>query len=261
MKVDVKGCAICAPGLPDWPRAVEVLCGRAAYDRSSTRDAAPVMMPPNERRRLPATARVAIGVGAEALQAAGIDAAGIATVFTSCGSDAQITHEICKSLSHVPPDVSPTRFHNSVHNAPGGYWSIALRSRAPSTSLCAYEGSFSAGLLEAAAQVLTEDREVLLIAYDLGYPAPLLSLWNVPLPFSVALLLAPHREPGGVAIEVELVDGPQATTWPVEVPLEVTGNPAGASVPLLSLLARGVTGRAVLPSQPDNAVAVTLLAS
>mgnify|MGYP002075717815 CR=1 FL=1 len=27
--------------------------------------------------------------------------------------------------------ISPTRFHNSVHNAPSGYWSIAARSTRP----------------------------------------------------------------------------------------------------------------------------------
>jgi len=216
-----------------------------------------VMLPPNERRRLPAIARLALAVGAEAMQAAGGDAAGVATVFTSCGSDGHITHEICESLTHSPPDVSPTRFHNSVHNAPGGYWSIALRSRAPSTSLCAFGGSFAAGLVEAAAQVVTETRNVLLIAYDLSYPPPLADLWSVPLPFGVALLLAPQGGDGGVEIEIGSGDADAATPWPAEVPLEVADNPAGASVPLLALIARAVPGRVVLPCQPDSTVTVT----
>ena len=70
-------------------------------------------------------------------------------------------------------EVSPTRFHNSVHNAPSGYWAVATGSREPSTSLCAYDASFAAGLLEAAAQATVDDRPVTLVAYDLPYPEPL----------------------------------------------------------------------------------------
>ena len=91
--------------------------------------------------------------------------------------------------------MSPTQFHNSVHNAPGGYWSIALATRAPSTSLCAVEASFAAGLLEACAQAVAERRDVLLIAYDVPYPEPLASLWTVAEPFAVAMVLS-NEGPG-----------------------------------------------------------------
>ena len=90
-------------------------------------------------------------------------------------------------------DVSPTRFHNSVHNAPAGYWSIATGARGPSTSLCAHESSFAAGLLEAAIQAHAEATRVLLIAYDLPHPFPLSAVAPVSAPFGVALLLAPAR--------------------------------------------------------------------
>ena len=46
--------------------------------------------------------------------------------------------------------LSPTRFHNSVHNAPAGYWGIATGAHGPHRlRLCAYDASFAAGLLEA----------------------------------------------------------------------------------------------------------------
>ena len=257
MNVEVLGGAVCAPGLPDWRTAVDVLSGRATYDRNRVRDPATIELPPNERRRLPATARAALGVGIEALRTAQVDSASVATVFTSCGSDGEITHQICDGLARVPCAISPTRFHNSVHNAPGGYWSIALSTHAPSTSLCAFEGSFAGGLIEAAAQVLTESRVVLLVAYDLPYPAPLSSLWNVTMPFSMGLVLGPRTGSGRRELAISLAGEPLEADWPENVPSELRMNPAAASLPLLALLARPGAGRVVLPYHPNNAVVVS----
>jgi hypothetical protein len=260
MKVAILGCAVCAPGLPDWATAAKVLGGQTGYDRSAVRDPSPVALPPNERRRLPATARAALGVGIEALRAARIDdMESVATVFTSCGSDGDITHQICDGLARVPPEISPTRFHNSVHNAPGGYWSIALSSHAPSTSLCAFEGSFAAGLVEAAAQALVEARSVLLVAYDLPYPAPLSILWNVTMPVSVALVLGPRNDGGNPEMEIAITAGRTEAHWPVGLPSELRTNPAAASLPLLALLARGEAGQVVLPYHANNAVVVSMV--
>ena len=111
--------------------------------------------------RLPVDpARWALTVGRHALGERLAEAGEIATVFASCGGDGPITHQICEVLAGPDRAVSPTAFHNSVHNAPAGYWSIATRSRAPSTSLCGHDGSFAAGLLEAATQVLAEGRSL-----------------------------------------------------------------------------------------------------
>ena len=73
-----------------------------------------------------------------------------------------ITHQICEALARPEREVSPTSFHNSVHNAPAGYWSIATGSRLASTSICAYDVSFAAGLLEAAAYATVEHQPVML---------------------------------------------------------------------------------------------------
>ena len=259
MRVAVRGCAVCAPGLPDWGSASRVLAGDAEYDASVVRDPAPVALPANERRRLPQTARMALAIGLEALDAAGLGTNDVATVFTSCGSDGEITHRICEELTRTPPEVSPTRFHNSVHNAAGGYWSIALRTHAPSTSLCAFDGSFAAGLLEAAAQAVTESRPVLLIGYDLPYPAPLSSLWNVAQPFCAALLLAPVAGGEYQVLDIDLAGEWLEPDWPACLPAELRTNPTAAVLPVFELVARGTRGRAVLPLHADNAVVVVLV--
>src|SRR6185436_6052055 len=102
-------------------------------------------------------------------------------------------------------EISPTRFHNSVHNAAAGYWSIATRSREPSTSLCCYDASFAAGLLESAAQVASDPRQVALISYDEPYPEPLHATRPIASEFGVALILSPEETGGSLAaIDVEL---------------------------------------------------------
>ena len=52
--------------------------------------------------------------------------------------------------------ISPTRFHNSVHNVAAGYWSIATGAMTTSSVLSAFDASFGAGLLEALTQVVVE---------------------------------------------------------------------------------------------------------
>ncbi|MFY9314719.1 MAG: beta-ketoacyl synthase chain length factor [Burkholderiales bacterium] len=239
---------VLGPGLPDWKAAREVLRGAAKYADQADPEPAPALLPPNERRRCSATARWALTVGGEALDASGIAPEDTAIVFTSCGGDGMITHQICEALAAQPPQMSPTRFHNSVHNAPAGYWSIFAHSRAPSTALCGYDFSFSVGLLEAAAQVIVEQRPVLLVAYDLPYPEPMRALWSVARPFAAALLLVP-RAAGSLArqLRVNLAVGAIETEWPENLPPELASNPAAQALRVLALAARDTGGGVRLP--------------
>ncbi len=115
------------------------------------------------------------------------------TVFASSGGDSEVLDKICTALTLPDRPVSPTQFHHSVHNTPAGYWSIATGCTQPSLSLSAYDSSFSAGLLEAAALAWAEAVRVLLIAYDLPLPFPLSERRRIVAPFAVALLLNPDR--------------------------------------------------------------------
>ena len=164
----------------------------------------------------------------------------LATVFTSSGGDGQVLHEICETLATAERQVSPTRFHNSVHNAPAGYWSIATQSREPSISLCAYDWSFAAGLLEAAAQIVSEQEAVLLVSFDLPYSEPMHSLRPIHGILGVALLLARDRSERACArLEIELADQTIPPTPCVDAELERlrAHNPTGRALPLLAALA------------------------
>ena len=145
----VDGVGLIGPGLANWTLGKAILAGEATYVEQCALLPAADTLPSAERRRVGRVVRLALAIGYEAASAAGQDTASLATVFASSGGDGDICHQICQMLATGDRQISPTRFHNSVHNAPAGYWGIATGARAPSTSLCAYDGSFGAGLLEA----------------------------------------------------------------------------------------------------------------
>src|SRR5712671_5417150 len=187
----VEGIGLLGPGLDGWTSSTALLEGRAPYIPQATVLSTPDGLPPAERRRLGRVVKLALGVGLQATSKAGADPATLAAVFASSGGDAHNCHEICQALSLEERLISPTRFHNSVHNAAAGYWSIATGSKAASNAVCAFDASFAAGLLEAVTQVVVDQTRVLLVAYDAQYPPPLFVKRPIPEAFGVAFVLAP----------------------------------------------------------------------
>lgn len=248
---------VIGPGLADWPACRDILLGQATWTDQPLRIPPSALLPATERRRCNESSRLAIAAAEQALGRSDIRPGDIAAVFTSADGDGMITHKLCESFAMDEPEVSPTQFHNSVHNAPAGYWSIATRSHAPSTSLCGYDASFATGLLEAAAQVATDSRRVLLIAYDIPFPPPMLALWPVTHPFAVALLLAPPAA-AGVSLRISVSGGAARPAWPGTVPHDFISNPAAHALLLLALLARRETGWAELPLSEANHVMAEL---
>ena len=206
-----------------------MLSGATAFEPSAVQRPAVSLLPPAERRRCALSVAWALAVAQEAVASAGLDAASLAVVFASSDGDGDIVHRLCSALATPAAAVSPTDFHNSVHNAATGYWGIGAHSPAPSTALCAYDGSFGAGLLEAACQIAIEKRPVLLIAVDLPYPPPLAVHRPVRHGFAAALVLEP-----GTGLEISL-DGSEPTAPPMR---DFEGNASAACLPLLAALAR-----------------------
>jgi hypothetical protein len=200
------------------------------------------MLPPAERRRSGVPIKLALTVGQEAFIHAGRETKTASTVFTSSGGDNDNVHAINGILATAPREVSPTRFHNSVHNAAAGYWCIAAGSHEPSTSLCAHDASFAAGLLESATQVTVDHAVVVLIAYDHPYPEPLHAVRPIIAPFGMALILTPRQtEKSFASIELEFVSGKVQASPMQDAGLEALrrGVPAAQGLPLLAALASG----------------------
>jgi hypothetical protein len=249
MQLFIEGVGLTGPGLAGWPASLPVLSGAARYAAAATVVPAAEGLPPVERRRVGVPVRLALAVGHEAFSVAGRDAAQTATVLASSGGDCDNVHHLCEALARADREISPTRFHNSVHNAAAGYWGIATRSRAPSTSLSCHDTSFAAGLLETAAQCAADGTAVALIAYDHPYPQPIAALRPIADSFGVALVAAPQRTGCALAaLEVDYVAQPARATRMANEALERvrTGVPAARSLPLLALLARCAAGTVIL---------------
>src|SRR3984885_9051765 len=151
MRVFIEGVGVIGPGLDGWAEARAVLAGAAHYEPRPVRPPLIALLPPAERRRAGTAVKLAIAAGIEALAQAARAPPEMAMVFAASGGDGDTVDQILSVLATPLREVSPTRFHNSVHNAPSGYWSVATGSQAPSTSLCAFDDSVAAGILEAAA--------------------------------------------------------------------------------------------------------------
>ena len=242
MRCYVEAIGLLGPGLDGWAVSRGALSGEAAYVVGPTNLRASDMLPAAERRRAGVPIKLALAVGQEAFRQAGRDTKTAATVFTSSGGDNDNVHAINGILATAPREVSPTRFHNSVHNAAAGYWCIAAESREPSTSLCAYDTSFAAGLLESATQVAVDNAVVALIAYDHPYPEPLNAVRPITAAFGTALILTPHQTDKSLAsIELSFVSGTSDDTAMPDAGLEALrcGVPAARALPLLAALASG----------------------
>jgi hypothetical protein len=101
------------------------LAGFAVWNSPQAERPQAMLLPPNERRRAPDTVALALQVAQTACANARRDPALLPTVFASTYGDMAITDYMCGTLAKTPTMLSPTRFHNSVHNAAAGYWSIA----------------------------------------------------------------------------------------------------------------------------------------
>jgi hypothetical protein len=262
-RLDLLGVGFMAPGLDDWAVAGAVLRGETPYLPAPLPAPSPVALPPNERRRATLGTRLALAVTEEATRGRGLDPAALPAVFTASESDLGIIDRLCTDIFGRHTPVSPTVFHNSVHNAVAGYWSIAQGCRAASTSLSAWDGSLAAGLLEAAVQLAETARPLLLIAYDL--PGPPLLAAHRPLagPCACALLLAPTaaHPPGTtqplatLTLDLDLAAAGAVESLPdaLGVDLEAlrAGNPAARVLPLLRRIAAGTAGTVCLPYLTD----------
>jgi hypothetical protein len=242
MQVWVQGIGLLGPGLSTWAASQAVLRGERAHDSVPTVLPPPARLPAAERRRAGSAVKLAMAVADEAVAAAQADAGTLATVFTSSSGECANCHALCEALAMPAPVVSPTRFTNSVHNASSGAWHIAVGSRASSTSVCAFDGSFAAGLIEAAASVCLDGQPVLLVASDSPYPEPLHGARPLPDHFGMALLLSPVRDERSLAaltVHLDAVGPPPEAMADASLDTLRRAIPAAASLPLLAALANG----------------------
>ncbi|MET0378805.1 MAG: beta-ketoacyl synthase chain length factor [Spongiibacteraceae bacterium] len=258
LRVYLEGISVLGPAMPDWNHARQVLSARDhAYEPRPMHLPVPELLPSSERRRAGDAIKLSMAAAVAAVRDANADAAQLANVFSSTGGDCENCHNILETLASGDRLISPTRFHNSVHNAPAGYWSIATGCMAASTSLSAYDAGFSVGLLEAATQTLASGERCLLVAFDTKYPAPLYAVRPIPHYFAVGFVLnASATAMTKATLDITLCGDRTDNLADAQLEHLRRSVPTARALPLLQLLANSAAGRVVIEYLDPHNLAV-----
>ena len=250
----IEGIGFWASRLPGWEAARAILRGEAVAPATAQTRPAPALLPPAERRRAPDTVAVSLEVAARACEMAKRDPKLMSSVFASTHGDLAISDAICDTLAKTPLLTSPTKFHNSVHNAAAGYWTIGTGCLKPYTSLSGYFFTFGEGLLEAASQVLSEGSPVLYVAFDIEARGPVGTMQPSRGVFAGALVLsaeASERAIAKLAFDVSDSDSLRPTDARAQNAALVEGNAMSNGLPLFEALADGMERQVVQALAPQ----------
>lgn len=253
----LEGIGFWCNGLPSWQAACDYARNGVLPDAAPAKPS-PQLLPPNERRRAPDTVAVALEVALAACTAAGRDPKMLPSVFASTHGELAITDYMAATLAADPRAISPTRFHNSVHNAAAGYWTIGTGCMAPTTAITALDASFAEGLIEALAQLAAGADAVLLAAYDSAASGPLTTIWRSRGLLGGALVLSNGARPGALRLRATLGEGdPPAATGPLA--RLAANNAMAPMLPLFDALAIDAAhtpGSAILNAGPGRVLRV-----
>lgn len=251
LQATVEGIGFWGTGLPDWDSACAWMRNGIRPDDTPARPS-PQLLAANERRRAPGTVAVALEAALAACQAADRSPTVLSSVFTSTHGELSITDYMCATLAEDPRAISPTRFHNSVHNAAAGYWTIGAGTHVPATAISAGAYSFAQGLLEAMVQLQAGEDAVLLVAYDGTATAPLVEQSPSEGLLGVALVLSRSPHPGlptlTLTLQAAVAEAAEITHGPLSQLLH--GNAMHSVLPLLEALA--MEGEQVLLPASDH---------
>jgi hypothetical protein len=260
VKVFVEAVDLYTPGIPDWESMKLILRGlpikRNTEEPSRYK---PTTLPRNESRRATELIRLAFRLLERVKSCTEIDISQIPSVFASSGGDYDVIHKICSALVRQDKSISPIDFHNSVHNAASGYWSIATNNHYSSISLSAYENTFPVALVESSVYCTFENKPTLLVAYDIPAPEPLSQVCSTTVSFGTVLLLTPAQTPRSIAsLEIEISQTIERDT-PISCK-EIEGlprkNPIARSLNLLEALTKDTDCTVVHAGNPGAKIRV-----
>ena len=238
--VFVESIGVVTEGIVSWADARNKFTGVDAYTPAPIPRYKPQLLPANERRRATEMVRLAFNVCEQAVNASDISAKSMGSVFASSGGDYHVLDQISKTLATPEKMVSPTQFHNSVHNSASGYWGIASESQAASSSISSFDTSFFSGMLEAAIQVTTTEEPILLAVYDSAPPFPLNLKRKINTPFACCFLLTPEKIQGSISqLELSMAPYGKSETQLDSLVFESLrlDNPAARALPVLMAIA------------------------
>ena len=271
MQFNIIGIGAWGPGFNNWRDLSLLLSSNESLNGNETgvEQAAsprPEIIPANERRRAPLPVKLAVEAAWQASQAAGIDPKDLACVFASGLGDTDITDYMCKMLNTETMQLSPTKFHNSVHNAAAGYWTISTRCMQAASSIAGFDETASLALLEGVSQCVFENRPLLITLFDAPAADIMKDLLKNIFPFAVAMIIVPKDSsvpaPGSCLFELEVSDQP--ADWnPLFNPALTAlyqNNPAARILALLECMAKNETGKTLkLPLSASTSITLRAL--
>lgn len=245
LRCALTGIGAWGPGFNDWPSLRALLLQPAPQDESTfiTSTPKPEVIPANERRRAPLPVKAAVDVSWQALQQSGIASSEVACVFGSGLGDTEITDYMCRVLTTAEKQLSPTKFHNSVHNAAAGYWTISTHCMKSANSIAAYHMTAGLAVLEAMTQCVLHNEPVLITLFDTAAHDAYRQIFDCEHSFAAALLITPIDFAGATPLaELTLTQESALATQPEwHSPTLNTlyqGNPAAKVLSLLAAIAQ-----------------------
>jgi len=223
----------------------------------------PDVIPPRERRRAPLAVRIAVEVAMQAFENSSLQAEKTACVFASGMGDTSITDHMCRAVCTADKLLSPTKFHNSVHNAAAGYWTISTDCSRPANSVSAFQYTAALAMLESAIQCSVQRQPVLLVVFDIETPRPLAESMSIESAFAASLLLSPDTHSARPRLSFETVAATRESAGmvhPDDICVE-GNNPASKLLPLLTRIARSDLQPVVYRTGTASGLSVQLMES
>jgi len=212
------------------------------------------LLPPQLRRRTSLLTRMAAEVAAQAIAAAGLDPAQVTMIYGSVYGEIRTTLDLLEALLDPAAPLSPTRFHNSVHNTAAGYVSIAAHNRGGNAAITAGRSTLAMGLLECAGLVAAGQGPALLVIAEEPLPEPL-AAGRVYGPLAAAFALDRPGAGGLSARTCRLLRDDLRALGPAAPPLPpgLQANPCAVALDLVAAAARPAAGRVALePHRADG---------
>jgi hypothetical protein len=253
---------IAGSGFNDWLQARKILLGQAALIPPQTEQFRINCLKPNEARRTSTSIKIALQSAESTLAAASFEAAELFSIFVSSDGDPNILQSICQALATEEKFVSPTQFHNSVHNAPAGYWSIGHQAMKGVNSIGCGQCSISGALIEADSLLQTGEDAVLLVCFEIASPSPLDSARAIRHSLAFSLIATRDKTRESLCeMNCRLSAESSASLSRLDDPTLDSlreDNPASMALPLLKALAGNTEKQIVLPYSDSTVVKLEL---
>jgi len=265
LRCRIQGIGVWGPGFSNWSELRNCFQKKADFDEAQPSGPKPEVIPANERRRAPLPVKLAIETSSQASDHAGINPNQLNCVFSSGFGDIDITDYMCRTLNTETMQLSPTKFHNSVHNAPAGYWTISTNCMQSANSVAGFEVSTTVTILEAVAHLTTSGEPALLTFCDVPAKGPLIPVLVNQLPFSASIVLTPISEGDDLeddAIDITLSVVAEPAEWPdltmSSLQTLYQHNPSAKILCLLEALSNGDSNEILMPLSAETSLKLEL---